>query len=187
MGRNMNIGTMINGSQDQDDNLIIEKYCYDDNSNNCAYYGGLYRWNEAMQYVTTEGAQGICPSGWHIPTDAEWMILEEAAESSPGVNWNLWGWRGTDAGGNLKEAGESHWANPNLGGTNLSGFTARGAGYEGGNGLFSQLMYQTYFWTSSLYDLNPHARWLRYDNAQVNRQTRSGNCGRSVRCVRDID
>jgi hypothetical protein len=49
---NLNIGTRINGSQNQTDNGIIEKYCYDDNESNCDEYGGLYQWDEMMQYTT---------------------------------------------------------------------------------------------------------------------------------------
>ena len=71
MAENMNIGTRINGSGDQTNNGTIEKYCYDDNEANCDTNGGLYQWNEMMQYTTMEGAQGICPAGWHIATDAE--------------------------------------------------------------------------------------------------------------------
>ena len=47
---NINAGTMINGSQSQKNNGIIEKYCYNNNSANCATYGGLYQWAEAVQY-----------------------------------------------------------------------------------------------------------------------------------------
>ena len=72
---NLNIGIRINGSQNQTDNGIIEKYCYNDDENNCNTYGGLYQWDEMMQYMNTEGAKGICPYGWHLPTDAEWEIL----------------------------------------------------------------------------------------------------------------
>jgi len=70
MRENLNIGTRIDGSQNQTDNGTIEKYCYDDLESNCDIYGGLYQWDEAMQYVTTQGVQGICPAGWHLPTDA---------------------------------------------------------------------------------------------------------------------
>ena len=62
------MGTMINGISNQTNNDTLEKYCYNDDTANCSIYGGLYQWNEAMQYVTTSGAQGICPTGWHIPT-----------------------------------------------------------------------------------------------------------------------
>jgi len=64
---NLNVGTRINGSSNQTDNGEIEKYCYNNLDANCVTYGGLYQWDEAMQYVTTAGTQGICPDGWHIP------------------------------------------------------------------------------------------------------------------------
>ncbi len=51
---------MIPGANNMTNNGIIEKYCYDNNEANCDIYGGLYQWNEMMQYVTTEGVQGIC-------------------------------------------------------------------------------------------------------------------------------
>lgn len=74
----------LNGTtaKSQTDNNIIEKYCYDDIDAECdggtpaTKYGGLYQWDEAMGYSTNEGAQGICPAGWHIPTDGEQYILE---------------------------------------------------------------------------------------------------------------
>ena len=57
MAENLNIGTRIDGSNDQSQQTpeVIEKYCYDDNTTNCNTYGGLYQWDEMMQYVTTEG------------------------------------------------------------------------------------------------------------------------------------
>jgi uncharacterized protein (TIGR02145 family) len=78
---NLNLGTRIDGSSDQTNNSTIEKYCYDDNDANCTTYGGLYQWNEAMQYVTTAGTQGICPTGWHIPTYAEFQTLVTAVSN----------------------------------------------------------------------------------------------------------
>lgn len=63
-------------SYNQRNNGVIEKYCYDNKSANCNKFGGLYQWNEAMQYVTTEGTRGICPEGWHIPTLSEMKELE---------------------------------------------------------------------------------------------------------------
>ncbi|MCP4252684.1 MAG: hypothetical protein GY775_04615 [Candidatus Scalindua sp.] len=76
MAENLNVGTMVEGSMDQPYDTVIEKYCYRNILDNCNAYGGLYQWREMMQYVTTEGTQGICPTGWHIPTDAEWKTLE---------------------------------------------------------------------------------------------------------------
>ena len=68
---NINAGVMIPSNQNQTNNGVIEKYCYNDDSTNCSAYGGLYQWNEAMQYSTAERTQGICPGGWHIPTIKE--------------------------------------------------------------------------------------------------------------------
>ncbi len=75
MSENLNIGTMIPGETDMADNSIIEKFCYDNDTANCEVYGGLYQWKELMQYTLTTGVQGICPEGWHIPTDLEWTLL----------------------------------------------------------------------------------------------------------------
>ena len=75
MSENMRVGTMILGGTDQTSDGSIEKYCYNNDLTNCATDGGLYQWDEAMQYSTTEGAQGICPAGWHIPTDVEFYTL----------------------------------------------------------------------------------------------------------------
>ena len=68
---NLNVGVMAPPSNDG----IIDKYCYNNDPANCAIYGGLYQWYEAMQWVTTEGAQGICPVGWHMPTEAQMEAL----------------------------------------------------------------------------------------------------------------
>ncbi len=106
MAENLNVGTMILGTSNQTDNVITEKYCYNGDVNICATDGGLYRWHEMMQYSITEGAQGLCPAGWHIPTDDEWKTLEmELGMSSEQAN--LAGYRGTNQGAQLKEGGPS--------------------------------------------------------------------------------
>ena len=76
MSENLNIGTRINSGVIMTDNDTIEKYCYDNLEANCDTSGGLYRWDEMMQYVTTDSTQGICPKGWHLPGDEEWKTLE---------------------------------------------------------------------------------------------------------------
>ena len=119
MAENLNIGTRIDGDTDQTNNSTIEKYCYDDDTDNCDTYGGLYQWDEMMQYVTTEGTQGICPAGWHLPTDAEWTTLT-----------NFLGGESV-AGGKMKEEGLDHWQTPNTGATNSSGFTGLPGGFRG--------------------------------------------------------
>ena len=72
---NLDVGTMISGSKRQNNNDTIEKYCYNNNPAMCDTFGGLYQWNEAMQYTTTPGTKGICPSGWHIPTYSAFQTL----------------------------------------------------------------------------------------------------------------
>ena len=82
MKQNLNIGTRIDGSQDQTNNLVIEKYCYNNDEANCNVYGGLYQWNELMNYAPSSDANpsscpGICPTGWHFPSDAEWCMVTQ--------------------------------------------------------------------------------------------------------------
>jgi uncharacterized protein (TIGR02145 family) len=75
MAENLDYGTFILSSQMQRDNCISEKYCYGDNLVNCTSYGGLYQWDELMQYDDVAAAQGFCPPGWHVPTENEWNTL----------------------------------------------------------------------------------------------------------------
>ncbi len=75
MAESLNYGKAIVSTQDQFDDCMPQKYCYDDNPANCTNYGGLYQWNEMMAYYDSSGSQGICPPGWHVPSEAEWTIL----------------------------------------------------------------------------------------------------------------
>jgi uncharacterized protein (TIGR02145 family) len=72
---NLNRGNTIVSSQVQRDNCIPEKYCFGDNPVNCVSTGGMYQWDELMNYTSVSGAQGACPPEWHIPTEADWTIL----------------------------------------------------------------------------------------------------------------
>lgn len=74
MAENLNIGTMITNpsTTSQTNNGKAEKFCYKNDESYCDLYGGLYQWDEAMAYAKGEGATGICPDGWHLPTDEEW-------------------------------------------------------------------------------------------------------------------
>ncbi|MBP6979184.1 MAG: hypothetical protein KBB71_12820 [Lentimicrobiaceae bacterium] len=187
---NLNVGEMIQGTIEQSNNGTIEKYCFGNSLSDCGTYGGLYQWNEAMQYVTTEGTQGICPTGWHLPTDNEWQNLEGEVDSQYPFGHPVWykiGWRGSDAGGNLKEAGTEHWNAPNTGATNSSGFTALPGGYRYfGDAGFDDLGSEGIFWSSSqpetLYAL---IRQLSNNDAQVRRDSYFTDNGFSVRCLKD--
>jgi hypothetical protein len=79
MKENLNIGSMISLNAEPTNNNQIEKYCYGDNPINCTVYGGLYNWDEAMNYDTVELSQGVCPTGWHLPSISE---IEEIKELS---------------------------------------------------------------------------------------------------------
>ena len=185
MAENLNIGTMINGNLNQTNNGTIEKYCYSNNTGNCKTYGGLYQWDEMMQYVTTEGVQGICPTGWHLPTDDEWKTMEMYLGMTQ-AQADGTGYRGTDEGGKLKETGTTHWISPNTGATNSSGFTALPGGNRYSYGSFLYLGDFGYWWSSSEYSgTDAWFRGLGYNYSQVDRNNSSKAYGFSVRCLKD--
>lgn len=74
----LDFGTRLNFGENSSDNGQIEKYCYHNLDANCDKYGGMYQWNEMMNYTATEGAQGICPQGWHIPSFYDKSILSQS-------------------------------------------------------------------------------------------------------------
>ncbi|MBT7463495.1 MAG: hypothetical protein HN686_05905 [Bacteroidetes bacterium] len=97
MAENLNIGSMINASTGGDNgdgyqrnNSKTEKFCYKNDEKYCDIYGGLYQWDEAMGFSEVEGAEGICPPGWHMPTYDEWreltMYYEEDLQVAAGEN-----------------------------------------------------------------------------------------------------
>ncbi len=200
MAENLNIGTMISsttGGQLQTDNDTIEKYCYNDNDSLCDIYGGLYEWNEMMQYNPTDNdttgtTQGICPAGWHIPTHHEWTTLERAIRTSGTCatdfpyDFTTLGCQGTDEGGKLKETGTIHWTSPNTGATNESGFTALPGGARGSDGSFYDLGGYAHFWSATEYDASlAWGRYLYYTDADVDRGDGGKSGGFCVRCFQD--
>jgi uncharacterized protein (TIGR02145 family) len=168
---NLDAGTMIqssSGSDNQTDNDTTEKYCYDNNPENCEIYGGLYQWNEAMQYSTIEMSQGICPDGWHIPGDTEFQKL------SGKVSGN------SDA---LKTVGQGN-------GTNISGFSALLAGSRSANdGSFNNLGGNdpgTAIWSSNENSTTKaNYMYVGNDNDNVVLTNYSMSFGFSVRCLKD--
>jgi len=168
---NLDVGTKINSnssSDNQTNNGIIEKYCYDNDETNCDNDGGLYQWDEAMQYSTTPGVQGICPPGWHIPTLAEFQILRDAAGGSTGSNV-------------LKAIGVDATS------TNTSGFSALFAGYRSnGIGDFDDLGINAYFWISTeALPFNVRGMYLNSSDDDVHFGSHRWDDGRCVRCVKD--
>ena len=171
MARNMNTGTMVSGAAGQANNQVIEKFCYSDNPDNCDTYGGLYKWDELMQYNYTDN-QGICPDGWHVPTDVEYMELEMAL-GMPQSEVIQSGLRGTDEGSKLKAGGSS-------------GFEGLLGGYHNGSMFIALGSYGTFFSSEGEANL----AWCRYlfnDNSQVLRDKYEKSFAFSVRCLKDAD
>jgi len=133
-------------------------------------------------------SRNLAPTGWHIPSDAEWKILEGTVDSQFPVGdgeWDITSWRGSDAGGNLK-AISNHWTG-NVGATDESGFSALpGGAREPSNGWFSYETFNAVFWASTaLNQLNTWGRSLACDYTTVERQSGNNAYGGSVRCVKD--
>jgi uncharacterized protein (TIGR02145 family) len=135
-------------------------------------YGALYNWM---------AAKSACPSGWHLPTDQEWMELEKflgmAADESQIRDWRITG----ETGIQLKST--AGWVRGN--GTNKSGFSALPAGCRGYNG-FESKGYCGYFWTGSTIDGdNGWRRGICSDSPGISRQEDRRYFGCSVRCVKN--
>jgi uncharacterized protein (TIGR02145 family) len=146
---------------------------YNNDVSNNAIYGKLYNW------YTTLG-DTLCPTGWGVPTDAEWTILTTYLGGE------------SVAGGKMKSVGTAYWNTPNTGATNESGFSALPGGYRnnfGGSfsGSFSNIRIDAFFW-SATENVSSHA-WLRNlfnDYGDVDRNHDfNKSVGASVRCLRD--
>jgi len=132
-------------------------------------YGGLYNW------YAVDDARGLCPSSWHVPTDAEWTILTDHLGGA------------SVAGGQMKT--NYGWFNGGNG-TNSSGFSGLPGGYRSNDGSFSNAGYYGYWWSSSPNGSNAWYRDLNYaslNGEDVGRSSSSRRLGFSVRCVRDAE
>ena len=186
MAENLNIGTMINGGSEQTDNSIIEKYCYDNDTSKCDTYGGLYQWDEMMQYTTTVGTQGVCPNGWHLPADNELKTLEMHLGMSQ-AQTDAQYWRGTDEGSELA-GNELLWTNGDLdmnAAFGTSGFAFLPGGFRKTDGTFLSDTDSAYFWSSSVSGSTAWYRTLNYLFTQIHRYNNNKANGFGVRCVKD--
>ncbi|HPW65579.1 MAG TPA: FISUMP domain-containing protein [Salinivirgaceae bacterium] len=157
---------------------------------NYVTYGVLYNWTAAMNgaassTVNPSGVRGICPAGWHLPSDAEWQQLEMHLGMTEEQTYFM-GWRGTDEGGKLKEAGTAHWTYPNEGATNESGFSALPGGYRNYDGGVYDVGSGGVWWSATEYDgTNAWYRYIYYGYSLVYRIYYYNELGYSVRCLRD--
>lgn len=150
-------------------NIITGAYCdYENNPVNSATYGRLYNW-----YAVNSGL--LCPTGWHVPSDAEWLVMKNYLGNS------------STTGGKLKETGTLHWQSPNTAATNEAGFTGLPGGFRSSSGSYYQQTYNGYWWTSTTgtditYGLY---HYLDFNLGFVYRNEDSKVDGNSVRCIRD--
>jgi uncharacterized protein (TIGR02145 family) len=141
---------------------------YKNDVNTAETFGKLYNWH------AVNDSRNICPVGWHVPSDREWLTL---------INF-LGG--ESIAGAKLKEAGLSHWESPNLEATNASGFNAFPAGSrDNGTGVFLNLNYYTYFWSSTEIEKSAWGYNLSFYYAGIGRFKFDKTFGISVRCIKD--
>ena len=141
-------------------------------------YGRLYNW------YAVDDARGLCPTGWHVPTDGEWMTLEmELGLTENQANSS--GWRGSNQGAQMKTT--YGWHNGGNG-TNLSAFTGLPGGFRSTTGYFSSAGYLGRWWSSTLSGMsNAWYRNINYVNSNVYRDYYSLGYGFSVRCLRDAE
>ncbi len=151
---------------------------YNNDPANDATYGKLYNW------YTTVDSRGLCPTGWHVPTDCEWMYLEGSLGMSV-ADQEMIGNRGSNVGGAMKSI--TNWTSPNTGATNNSGFTAVSGGYRELDGLNQFIGIYGAWWSSTEFDNNlAWDRNLLYNDTIVRRDIDgSKRVGFSIRCLKN--
>jgi uncharacterized protein (TIGR02145 family) len=145
---------------------------YNNDAANNAKYGKLYNWYAVSP--TTNGNKNVCPSGWHVPTDAEWTVLTEYLGGE------------SIAGGKMKEVGITSWDSPNIGATNKSLFTGLPGGSRDGVGAYDFIGYYGFWWSSS--EVDASVAWFSSLSSNVGFAPSYGSYkegGFSVRCLRD--
>lgn len=189
MTRNLSLGNILSYciiQTDQEDSMQIERFCYDYKcgcSSCCDSLGGLYQWNQLRNYdlTTKDRVQGICPAGWHIPSDEEWKRLEQSLGLSE-IQADESGWRGNTAGDQLKSFSYGSQFGS-------SGFEAK----LGGRSVPDQRNFEgkgesAYFWTATSDTEDPTQAWARQvdlDDGGIKRFLADKRSGFSCRCVKD--
>jgi uncharacterized protein (TIGR02145 family) len=150
-------------------------YCWynNDEANYKAVYGAMYNWYAVD--ASSNGGKNICPTGWHVPTDAQWTTLTTYLGGE------------TIAGGKLKEISIIHWFSPNTGATNETAFTAVPGGYRNATGAFQDIGSNGNWWSST--EAITNAAWYRYFDYRyptVARYNINDTFGFSIRCLWDF-
>jgi uncharacterized protein (TIGR02145 family) len=181
MAENLNIGEMVLGKDNQNDDTKIERYCYNNDTTKCDEFGGLYQWAEMMQLpsrcntescsdLIQENHRGICPEGWRLMTYADFYIAWHAETNEYGI-------KGTRSA-------------YGFGGNNYSGLSLTGAGLRKAEGGFADLKLGAYWYYSEEYekgkDLRAYAGFVSAldDYAPDRNASNKKTDGFSVRCVK---
>ena len=175
MAENLNVGEMVDGDKDQNNDSKIERYCYDNDTTNCQKYGGLYQWAEAMKLSSEcntkscadsikPNHQGICPDGWRLLTYDDIYVI-------------------VHADGNKNGAADIR--STNFGGMNYSGYSLMGAGYLN-NGIFNDLGITTYWlYPEEISATDGFTNWSSKTTTSLNSTYHTPkSAGESVRCVK---
>jgi uncharacterized protein (TIGR02145 family) len=154
---------------------------YDNNWPNFGLYGLLYN------HFAVIDSRGLCPTGWHIPTDNEWNVLVKYLD--PNSDTFAIGSQNTTAGGMLRstltQPTPGGWSSPNLGATNSSGFTAEPGGFRWQSYGMMSVGTHGLWWSSSISITEAWHRSMNFSDVSVSRNTNPQNNGFSVRCLRD--
>ncbi len=182
-----NDGTPIHIETDNNTWVVLDSpaFCWfkNDEEGHKTAYGALYNW--FVTDVDSNGNKNVCPTGWHIPTDAEWsaLLLFLDPNADPG---NLQ--ESLVAGRMLKQAGTTYWNATNTSGLNTTGFTAMPGGFRGTGGTFVQLGTEGKYWSSTGHDYYNVSAWYRSMQASTPRVARhhlGKRLGFSIRCLKD--
>jgi uncharacterized protein (TIGR02145 family) len=152
---------------------------YNNNPSYISVYGNLYN------FYAVANPNGLCPTGWHVPADWEWNTLVRYLEPSADTTC-MDCFQGATAGGALKEIGVTHWASPNTGATNSSGFSARSGGDRDVDGTYYAKDTVGIWWCSNTGSPNYAYHRILYNfSGGVYRTYGDKPYGFSVRCVKD--
>jgi uncharacterized protein (TIGR02145 family) len=198
MAQNLDYGILVDPSVEQKNNGIVEKYRFPGEDPD-SLYGGLYQWNEAMDYYPNAGSRGICPPGWRIPSEADWtdmMNLFTDARMPRNASYVLANCRFVP---NQVVQQSNYFSTGSavrlLKSTGNSGFDVVLVGYRDPDGNFGSADYHfpgltASFWTSSSegnYAIR-NRLWLDADNTgEVFYFADNKNFGFSVRCVKNAN
>jgi uncharacterized protein (TIGR02145 family) len=146
--------------------LYTPAYChYHDSISYASVYGKMYNW------FAVADSRNLCPTGWHVPTNAEWNALDASLGGS------------SVSGGKLKETGMTHWDDPNTGASNSTGFTGLPSGNLSSSGAFNNLHRMSFYWSSTADDgVYSWSMNLEYDSPFCGHSTEVKRDGMAVRC-----